>query len=87
MGALNTYLDTGIIMFSYEFYNIKLCGVAMGRRFACHTQNLYHILGEVFCVGYANFLLYSRGEHNGVWVHHISVSIPIYVGEILHTPI
>ena len=49
VGALNTYLDAGIMMFSHDFYNI--CSVAMGRRFACHTQSLSYIIGEVFCVG------------------------------------
>ena len=46
-------------MFSHEFYNI--CGVAMDRRFACHMQNLSYII-EIYCVGYAKFLLYSRGN-------------------------
>ena len=58
--ALNTYLYMGIMIFLMNF--TILCGVAMGRCFACHMQSLSYIIGEVFCVWYAKSFLYNRGD-------------------------
>ena len=36
--------------------------------------------------GYAKSSLCSMGKHLGVGVRYVDASIPIYIGEIMHTP-
>ena len=35
-------------MFSHKIFTIYVCGIAMGRRFAYHMQNLSYIIGEIY---------------------------------------
>ena len=88
-GTTNTYLERwGIMMVSHEINNI--CGVYNGvdvlHGVAYPAQNFSCTIWEKFCVPYAKFLLYSMGKQHGVGVRYINHSIPIYIGEILHTP-
>ena len=51
---------------------------------------IYNISGiynkvDVF-MGYTKLLLYSMGKQHGAGVHYIKASLPIYIGEIMHTP-
>ena len=48
--------------------------------------SLSYIIGERFCMGYAKSLLCSRGKHHGVGVRYNYARFPIYIGEIMRTP-